>query len=256
MSFHSRYIHEVRGRLLQPETQDVVTEEDLAPLPDMVRCYIRLSGAVGQPRIHHFRGVWRGKIRQGASDPWMPFTAEQANFINEPARFFHMKARKVGLPVNVFHSFDATGATMEVKLLSLLTLTRASGPELKRAETVTIFNDMCLLAPDSLTDPAIGFEPVDDHAVRAFYTLGDQTVGALLSFNDRCELVDFISDDRLAAVKGGFERMRFSTPVGEYHEFGTRRVFTCGKGMWHPPEGKYAYIELELVDYQVNGPPP
>jgi hypothetical protein len=67
--------------------------------------------------------------------------------------------------------------------------------------------------------------------------------------------VDFVSDDRLAASADGseFTRQRWSTPVGEYRRIGALRVMSRGEGRWHPPEGEFAYIELELVDLEVNG---
>ena len=36
---------------------------------------------------------------------------------------------------------------MRVRLLSLIPMVDASGPDLRRKETVTVFNDLCLLAP-------------------------------------------------------------------------------------------------------------
>ena len=31
-----------------------------------------------------------------------------------------------------------------------------------------------------------------------------------------------------------------------------RRAFFRGEGRWHPPEGEYVYIELELMELEVN----
>jgi len=258
MSFRSRYLEEMRGRRIGAVSAPVVTQGDLVHLPEPVRCYVRNSGALGQPRVQHFRSTWKGRIRQFACDPWMEFTAEQTNFIEGSALFFIMKARKGVLPVDVFHAVDGGGASMQVRFLSLVPLVDPWGPEADRAETVTIFNDMGLLAPDSLLDPSIRFEPIDEHTTRAWYTRGEHTISALLSFNDRCELVNFISGDRLAAVgsDGGFVRMPFSTQVGEYREVGLRRIMTRGEARWHPPEGEYVSLQMELAGYAVNGPGP
>jgi hypothetical protein len=59
----------------------------------------------------------------------------------------------------------------------------------------------------------------------------------------------------LAAADDGseFVKMRWSTPVREYRSFGPLRAFTRGEGVWHAVDGQYAYIELELLDLQVNG---
>ncbi|HXV63394.1 MAG TPA: DUF6544 family protein [Vicinamibacteria bacterium] len=255
-SFLARYRAAVEKRLAQPMAPPLVTESDLVPLPDPVERYLRQAGVVGQPRVHHFEATWRGRIRRGVGDPWMTFTAEQYNFPGEPARFFLMKATRGGLPVDVYHAFRDRSASMSVKLVSLVPMVDAVGPEMDRAETVTLFNDLCLLAPAELVDPAVRWTPIDERSARANYTIGSNTISAVLSFNEKGELVDFVSDDRLAASADGkqFTPCRWSTPVGEYRSFGPLRVFTRGEARWHPPEGDFAYLEIELVHFEVNAP--
>lgn len=254
VSFRAQYRGAVNARLAgEALPQSVVTEQDIAHLPDPVQRYLRVTGALGQPRIQHFRATWRGRIRANPDDPWMPFTAEQVSFIDRPARYFLMDAKRGGLPVGVLHVFENERAAMRVRLLSLYPLTNASGPDLDRAETVTLFNDLCLLAPGALIDPAIQWDPIDASSVRAYYTIGDNTISATLLFNDVGELVDFTSDDRLAAsADGSFAPRKFSTPVQEYGSFGERRVMTNGEGWWRSADGDFAYIEMELLDLEVN----
>ena len=92
----------------------------------------------------------------------------------------------------------------------------------------------------------------------AYFTDGDQTVSAELTFNDEHDLVDFVSDDRLRASTDGktFTPQRWSTPLSEHREADGRRVMTAGEGRWHapPPEGQFTYIEfhLDAVTYNVR----
>lgn len=257
LSFRAEYERDVGGRSVDRVTPGLVEEADLASLPEVVRRYLRIVGAVGLPKVHHVRAQWTGRIRSGPDDPWMPFAAEQHNFLDEPSRFFLMHARRSGLPVDVYHAFQASAASMRVRLVSMVPLVRVSGPELTRAETVTLFNDLVLLAPAGLIDADIRWESLGDGHVRGHYTAGAHTVSAMLSFNQDGELVDFVSDDRFAASPDGTELtpQRWSTPVGEYRSFGSRRVPTRGEGRWHPAEGDFTYIELELVELEFNGTP-
>jgi hypothetical protein len=103
-------------------------------------------------------------------------------------------------------------------------------------------------------DPSIRWEELDETSARAWYTAADRTVSAVLHFEASGELVDFVSDDRLAASGDGttFRPLRWSTPVSDYRDFGRRRLFSRGEGRWHPPEGEYVYLELELVELEVN----
>ena len=189
----------------------------------------------------------------------MEFRAEQYNFVHEPARFFLMDARRSGLPVDVLHAFEDGSASMRVRLLSLIPLVDARGAEMTRAETVTLLNDMALFVPAALADPELQgrlrWEALDARSARVFYTVGLNEVSAVLHFGEGGELVDFVSDDRLAATPDGkeFVQWRWSTPVGDYREVGGVRVMSRGEGLWHAPEGTYAYIELELLELEING---
>lgn len=233
---------------------ELLTEQDLGPLPEPVRRYIRRSGAVGQPRVHDFRATWKGRIRSDPKSTWMAFTAEQLNTLDVPRRFFLMDATMKGLPVDVLHAFDEGGATMRVRLLSVLPMVDAKGVEITRIETVTIFNDLCLLAPGALVSPSITWEPVDAHTARARYRQGANTIGAELTISDAGELVDFGSDDRAAASPDGrtFTGTRWTTPARDYAQVGPVRVATKAETLWHPATGAWSYGEFELTSLRYN----
>lgn len=230
-----------------------VTERDLDRLPEPVASYVRRAGAVGQPHVTHLELSLHGRIRSGADAGWMPFTGRQfSTFGTRPLRVFHLDARMVGLPVDVLHVFDDSGATMRVRLLSLVPMVTAAGPEMDRAETVTLFNDLCVLAPGALVDAPVTWQRLDDRRVRGAYTHLGITVTADLIFDDHGDLVDFVSDDRLRATPDGstFTRQRWSTPLGRYRRFGSWRIAAQGAAHWHAPdpEGEFAYIELTIDD--------
>jgi hypothetical protein len=254
LSLRAAYRQDAQARLARSVSAPQVKAEDLAALPRPVQRYVRVAGAIGQPRVRRVRATWRGRIRANPGDPWMPFTAEQYNFLEEPARFFFMDATRSHLPVDVFHAFHGGAASMRVRFLSLVPLVNATGPEITRAETVTLFNDLCLLAPAALLDPAIRWDPIDERSARGHYTVGSNTISAMLSFNDEGELVNFASEDRLVQSAGGtrWTRQPWSTPVSAYRQFGPWRLSTRGEGRWHPPGGAFTYIELELLDLHTN----
>lgn len=256
-SFRAEYESAVQSRVDNTLESERVTAEDLRGLPEPVRCFVEKSGALGQPRAHHFSARWKGRIRGGPDEQWMEFTAEQVNFVDEPARFFLMDATRGGLPVDVLHVFANKEASMRVKLLSLFPMVDQRGPQMTRAETVTLLNDMALMAPAALLDPAVEWEAVDERSARARYTVGDNTVDATFVFNESCELVDFVSDDRLAATPDGdMVARRWSTPMEGHRGFGPYHLPAAGKAIWHAPEGEYAYLEAELFDIEVNGEVP
>jgi hypothetical protein len=239
-----------------PKSPPVLTEADLASAPPIVQTFLRRSGAVGQPRIVTFRATWRGRIRASADAPWMTIEGSQFNDVEgeRPGRLFLFGAVMKGLPATVFHRFLGDEATFRVRLLDLAQVVTATGPELRRAETVTILNDLCLFAPGVLLSPRVRLEPLDALRVKATYTRGPETVSAELRFNEQGDLLDFICDDRLAGPldDGRFERRRWSTPLRNPMPFAGRLVPALGEARWHPASGEFTSIELELLDFEPN----
>ena len=253
-SFEAAFRRDVGVRLpSRASSAGALDESDLVALPAPVQRYVREIGAMS--RVRDFRAEWTGRIRQGPDDPWMNFTAFQHNFIEPPARFFHMRARRGGVPVDVYHAFQDGSARMQVRLLSLFPLAAAEGDDLTRAEVVTLLNDLSILAPGALADPRVRWEAVDDTTARAFYRIGVDTVSAVLVFDDRGRLRDFVSDDRLRAAADGraFTAERWSTPILESGEEHGYTGPTRAEARWHPPEGEFIYLEIELRELAING---
>lgn len=250
-SFHAQYQEKVAQALTDVDPSPaVLTESDLVDLPAPLAAYIR-SGAVGQPRVVSFRANFHGRIRGAPDEPWMTFTGQQVNTYGpRPQRLFLMDATKAGLPVTVLHVFADTTATMRVKLLSLFTMVDASGLEMDRGETVTMFNDLVVMAPGAIVDADARWTAMDALHVRGEFTDGDQTVSAVLTFDAEHDLVDFVSDDRSAASADGktFTPQRWSTPLAGHRDIDGRRILTSGEGVWHTgePDGLFTYLEFNL----------
>jgi hypothetical protein len=253
-SFRAQFARDVAVGLARPLEAPVVTEADVAPLPEPVRRYLRATGVVGQPRVRNYRLRFRGRIRSGPDTRWMPFEAEQQSFADQPTRLFFMHARMFGLPVEVFHRRINGEATMQVKIAGAIPMVDARGEVMDRTEAVTLFNDMSLLAPATLLDPVIAWEPVDASTVRARFTDGRQTISATLLFGDDGLITNFISDDRSRSSPDGksFTRLRFSTPVRDYRDFGSVRLATHGDARWMLPEGEFTYGEFDLEEVTYN----
>jgi hypothetical protein len=224
--------------------------------------YVRESGALGKPRVGSLRALIHGRIRAEADKPWMEFTGEQVNTYGpRPDPFFKMDATMAHLPVDVLHVFAGEAATMRVKLCSLLPMVNASGPEITRAETVTVLNDLCVLAPAALAGARIMWTAVDDLRARATFSRAGHTVTADLLFNEHDQLVDFASDDRYPASPDGktFQQRRWSTPLHNYRSFHGRTISASGLGCWDAsePQGQFAYLEFEVdeITYQPGEAP-
>jgi hypothetical protein len=254
LSFRAQFEQDVAAGFARPLEAPVLRDGDLTALPTPVQRYLRATGAVGRPRVRNYRLRFRGRIRSAPGSRWMPFEAEQQNFADQPARLFLMHARMFGLPIEVFHRRTGGHASMQVKIVGAIPMVDATGDVMDRSEAVTLFNDMCLLAPGTLLDPAIAWEAVDGRTARARFTDGEQSIGATLVFSDDGLLTNFISEDRSRSSPDGkaFTRLRFSTPVRDYRDFGPARLAAHGEARWLLPEGEFTYGEFDLQDIAYN----
>jgi len=231
---------------------EILREKDLQHLPKIVQKYLYDSGAVGKAKVRNVRIAMEGKMRGGPDENWMNIRAEQYSFFDEPTRVFYIKANKMGLPVRGIHLYKNEKAIMVIKLLSLFKVVDASGPVMDQSETVTMFNDMCMMVPGTLIDERIKWEEIDSLNVKATYTNGDQTISAKITFNEKGRLVDFISDDRSELRGKDFVQIPWSTPVDDYAEINGLMLPKHADAVYHRKEGAYSYAKFVLIDVKYN----
>jgi hypothetical protein len=124
---------------------------------------------------------------------------------------------------------------------------------MNRSETVTMFNDMCLLAPATLLTPGIEFRAQEDGTIEATFHHAGNTIRALLSFGADGALVDFRSDDRAQTSDGkSFARYPWSTPVEAYRDYHGVKAVSKASAVWHEPSGAFTYGRFELLDIRYN----
>lgn len=255
-SYPHRYAHAADEVLQAKAPAPVVTEADLAAMPPVVQRYLRRAGAVGQPRVQNFRATWNARIRSSPTSGWMDAPTVQVNSVSPATRVFLMDATMYGVPVKALHVYRDARATMEVQLAELFKVVDARGETMDRSETVTVLNDLCLLAPSALLGREFTFSDATERAVTVQYTNGPHTVSARLTFDESGDLVDFVSDDRFKSADGKtYENFPWSTPLRGHRAVNGRRVPTAGEAVWHEPGGAWTYVTLELVDVEYDVAP-
>lgn len=222
-------------------------------LPPVVQKYLEYCGVVGQEKAINMRITCEGRIRSKPDDGWMTFESVQYNFLEEPTRLFFIKASKNGIPATGLHMYRDEIATMEIKIAGLFKVVDAKGVEMNKGETVTVFNDMCLLAPSTLTDKRIEWEIIDPLIVNARFTNDKISVAATLIFNDKGEIINFISNDRYETADGkNYKNYPWSTPVHGYSKFNTIRIASSASLIFSRPESDFCYGEFKIKELEYN----
>ena len=249
--FENRFNEDVRESVNRTKSTDnpILTETDLAHLPPLVQTYLRYVGVVNKPKVKNFKLTFDGEMREKDKD-FFQFTSVQYNFFDEPTRLFFMKAQMFGVTVLGYHAYKNGQAAMEIKLFGVYPIVDLKGQTLNKAETVTVFNDMCLMAPASLIDARITWETLDSYSVKATFTNHNIAIQATLFFNDLGQLTNFVSDDRTALPE--MKSYRFSTPVKDYRNINGYNIMTYGETIWDYPDGAFVYGKFHLKDVVYN----
>jgi hypothetical protein len=236
-------------RLAHEAPLQKVTEADLERHPPLVLTYLRRVGVVNRLRVRAMRAQMTAEMKMAADQPWMPASADQTSFFDEPTRLFFMEAKRGGIPFHVLHVYRGAHATFEVRVAKLLEVVDARGPEMDRSETVTMFNDLCFVAAPALVDANVRWQEIDARRVRGSFTNAGHTISAELEFDAEGDLVCFVSDDRSMTADGKtYERHRWMTPLGGYREIDGFRVPTTGEAIWRLPQGDFAYARIGVTE--------
>jgi len=245
--FEKNYQKEVKENLQRTTllTTDLLTEPDLMLLPEPVQRYLRYTGVVNKPKLNNMHIVFEGQMREKGKD-FFPFTCEQYNFFDEPTRLFFMKAKMKGFTVSGYHRYSNANALMDIRLFGFFPVVKKIGKDMDKAETVTLFNDMCLMAPATLIDKRITWDAINSTSAKATFTNHNITISAILYFNAQGQLINFVSNDR------DVNQYPFSTPVRNYKNINGINIMTYGEAIWHYPEGKFVYGKFNLKEVKYN----
>ena len=240
--------------LQQPTPEELLTESDIKHLPLPVRKYLIYTNAVGKSKIQNMRIEFDAKMirKQGAAP--MLAKSVQYNFFGSFSRLFLMKANMMLVPFHALHIYANRQATFLVRVANLFNVVDIKGEELTTAETVTLLNDMCLMAPGNLQDKRLSWKEIDPLSCQVTLDNGPYKVSAVLYFNEKGELINFVSDDRSALPDDGtLRKARWSTPVRDYRDFDGRKIPTYGEAIWNYPEGDFTYgiFNVKGVSYNV-----
>ena len=229
--------------------KNLLTEKEIEHLPAPVQKYLRYAGVINKEKVYNVKIIFDVEMRDKGKD-WFKATSVQYNFFDEPARLFFMKAKMFGMTVPGYHRYVEAKATMDIRLVGLFPIVKQSGDIMNKTETVTLFNDMCLMVPATLIDKRIQWEPIDSLTTKAIFTNRGISISAILYFNETGQLINFTSDDRTAI--SDMKQYRFSTPVSDYKNINGINVPTYGEAIWHYPDGDFVYGKFKLQTIQYN----
>ncbi len=142
---------------------------------------------------------------------------------------------------------------MLIKLAGLITVVDGEGEKMDRAETVTVFNDMCILAPATLIDKRIQWIVIDSLTTIAIFTNEGIKISAMLYFNEEGQLINFVSNNRYYSPTGeNFEKVVWSTPVSDYRVANGYNLAMYGEAVWKFEDEDFCYAKFKIKEIEYN----
>lgn len=249
---HARFLKEVAelGLPGEPGPQAVVTEADLARLPETVQRYLRFMGVVGRARDWSFRVEFHGRFRTRLDGHWNACRTWQYNTRLDLTRFFQIRLRFGGMiPVVARDTYRAGHGRMLGKILDLVTVVDGSGEEFDIGELVTYLNDAIFFAPSMLLGPETAWAPVDGNSFDVTLRDNGRRVTARVFVDERGAPNDFSTTDRFAYDPRHpkvLARTKWTTPFVVQFTHG-RPVSGWGRAIWHMPDGQKPYADFTVV---------
>lgn len=242
-----------KGLCRMPSEKVIIKESDITHLPVLLQNYLKITGFTGSERISNMYLKFRMKLRSKPNSDWMNLKVTQYSFFDIPTRLFYIKARMMGIPATGLHKYINGEGTMNIKAFSLIPLVNASGSEMNTSETVTFFNDMCILAPQTLINPSILWTETGKQNVRGEFEVNGINISAELEFNNDGYLTNFTSYNRYCYMPdGSFQKFRFSTPVKNFRDYNGFLLPSYGEAIWGYPEGDFCYATFDLEEVIYN----
>jgi len=226
------------------KTGSIIKQEDIVFLPEPVRRYFEWALVVGKPRISSFSVIIEGRIRNSTDAEWMPLVMRQYNRIDRISRIVYIEsAPKMMQGIDSYT--EGTGR-MRIKIANLITVADSKGPEMDVSALVTFMNDL-IICPVAYLSLPVRWKEIDANRAEMEFTHNTHTIHAVLTFDEKGQILNWQSDDRYAVVKGKNVQDHWSTPIEGTQELAGLRVPTKGQGM-HDYDGiPYAYVELERL---------
>jgi hypothetical protein len=240
-------------RQAQQARSEIVTEDDLAGLPEPVQRYLFYAQILGKPKVKCAKVKQNGFMRTSPAQRWMPVEAVQfTTLAGQLSRTWFAKIRVGSLTLlSGYDRYDCGEGHMLIRLLSLFPVVNIRGPEIDMSALIIFINDM-VMWPTAFLNDYIRWEPIDAMAARMWVNLYKKEFSAIICFNDSGEMVDFITEDRYRTVGKGFQRDKWSTPLRKYREVNGMRIPTEGEAIWHLPEGEFPYIQASFGEVQYD----
>lgn len=234
--------------LVQKNTTDTLTTQDIAHLPSAVQQFFIKNGFVGSPRYQAMKMVQRDVPFKQNKDRALTITYTQYNYASKIARIARIDSSLFGIPFDGFDYLHENDARMTGQAAKMVTVFDHHSNDLLQGALVTYLSE-ALLLPDAALRKDITWEEIDEQHVRATLTHGSLKVSGVFAFNDAFEMTSFKTERRGMMQDDGTARyLPWTITAGDYRVENGHNVPHSLQAIWNYPEGDLMYFDSDNVE--------
>ncbi|NNL08743.1 MAG: hypothetical protein HKP38_05925 [Croceitalea sp.] len=227
---------------LKGNTEKLVTEKDMAHLPQILKSYLIKVGVLNQCRDCHITFKQVGSIRQKPNAKWTQFTAKQYMTADVPGFVWHARSFPMFIRDK---SINGTGEIM-VSLFGLKKVAMANDGKIAQSALCRCLSELPLY-PIGFLSPLITYNVNEDNSLTAVLEINGTVAESTFSFNSEGLIhqikAERYKDDVLENFTGYFEN---------YQKINALYVPTKMKAVWNLKKEDFEYFNCEITDYAIN----
>ena len=227
---------------------EVFTDEDFSHLPDIMQKYLKNCGYIGTPKMSYMKIEFKNvAFMQGKKDPALTIDYTQYNFVAKPCRMALIDSSMFGVPFQGYDYYQNGIGGMKGVIAKTITLFDRTGADMDKACLATFLAES-MFAPSILMQDYITFEQISDFEIKAAITYEGQTASGIFTFNEKYEMISFVTDDRAVTNSDGtMEYVRWSALCSDYKtsENGIKYP-TKMQAVWNYSDGDFVYFDGEI----------
>lgn len=237
----------------KPNNQPVlITEDDLNNLPSPMKRYMHYIGIVGKPRIEFARVKQSGLFLTEPKSSWKRLRAEEYYYVNSPSFIWHGYIEVAPfLNAEARDKYQNGRGNMLIKMEPFITITDGKTAEYDIGSFARYFSEFVFI-PTAFLEKNVFWEYIDEYSVKGTLKDSGLVTSAIFQFNDKGEIINFISEDKNAVIKGKTIKAKWMTPMRNYKEFGGIKVPTEGEGIFKLSDGDYEYVRIKIDNIIYN----
>lgn len=232
--------------------QGIVTETDIAQLPEPVKNWLRHCGAVGKPFIH------LGKVLQHADmkmkpeqENWMPATAVQFTAIDHPAFIWTVKANMNSLlRFKGIDRFENGKGRMLIQLNALVNVVNEQGPKLDEGVLQRYLGEMVWF-PSLALSKYISWEQLNDTTAKATMQYKGTSGSGIFYFNKEGRVEKFTAM-RFKDNKAQAKRQEWIMQITAYKTFEGISVPAKMTATWIMENTSWTWLKLSIESISYN----